>query len=365
MNITRRRPSKEGTLGELAAALSAGQVHTLVILGGNPAYNAPADLNWPQAQAKAKTVIRLGYYEDETAWNPDSHADTQWDLPMAHYLESWGDARTADGTIVPIQPLDRPALWRDHGIGSAGGAGRDDSQQPLRNRSRDLPRPSAAGVTTIGGNSCTTAFWPTAPRRQPVRLTTGAPLARALEELKAPASTPSKERLDLVFYRDSKVDDGRHNNNGWLQELPDPITKLTWDNAVLVSPATAKALGVYTERNGQNQKFFDYTVEVTLNGRTVRGPVWIQPGMADDTVGLALGYGREKTGRVGRGTGFNAYKLRTSDSLYYASGATSRTRTTRATSWPRPKAIGAWRAVPSSAKPTSNSTARIRRSRNR
>ena len=83
-------------------------MQTLVILGGNPAYNAPADLNWPQAQAKAKTVIRLGYDQDETAWNPDLHAETQWDLPMAHYLESWGDTRTADGTMAPIQPLIDP-----------------------------------------------------------------------------------------------------------------------------------------------------------------------------------------------------------------------------------------------------------------
>jgi molybdopterin-containing oxidoreductase family iron-sulfur binding subunit len=98
----------EAPLMSLAAALNAGQIQTLVILGGNPGYTAPAELNWPQAQAKAKTVIRLGYHEDETAWDPALHADTQWDLPMAHYLESWGDARTADGTLVPIQPLINP-----------------------------------------------------------------------------------------------------------------------------------------------------------------------------------------------------------------------------------------------------------------
>src|SRR5277367_3689973 len=108
-----------------------------------------------------------------------------------------------------------------------------------------------------------------------------------------------------------KMDDGRHNNNGWLQELPDPITKLTWDNAVLLSPKTAKELGVFTERNSQTQKFFNYVVDIKLGDRTVRGPIWVQPGMADNTIGLALGYGREKTGRVGRGAGFNAYPLRT------------------------------------------------------
>ncbi len=101
----------------------------------------------------------------------------------------------------------------------------------------------------------------------------------------------------------------------------DPVNKLTWDNAVLVSPKTAKELGVFTERVRQPQKFFNYIVEVTLGNGKVRGPVWVQPGMADNTLGLALGYGREKTGRVGAGTGFNAYLLRASDSFYYASGA--------------------------------------------
>ncbi len=120
-------------------------------------------------------------------------------------------------------------------------------------------------------------------------------------QLKPIGPAPGNSKLDVVFYRDAKMDDGRHNNNGWLQELPDPITKLTWDNAVLISPKTARELGVFTERNMQNQKFFNYTVEIKLGNRTVRGPVWVQPGMADNTVGLALGYGREKTGRVGAG----------------------------------------------------------------
>ena len=146
-------------------------------------------------------------------------------------------------------------------------------------------------------------------------------LAKALGQLKPLGAAPAQTRLDVVFYRDAKMDDGRHNNNGWLQELPDPITKLTWDNAVLLSPKTARDLGVFTKRLGQNQKFFNYRVDIRLNGVVVSGPVWVQPGMADNTIGLALGYGREKTGRVGRGAGFNAYPLRTSDALYYTSGA--------------------------------------------
>ena len=125
--------------------------------------------------------------------------------------------------------------------------------------------------------------------------------------LRQPASN-----LEVIFYRDAKVDDGRYANNGWMQELPDPITKMTWDNAVLVSRKTARELGV---ANGD-------VVEISLNGKTVSGPIWTQPGMADYSLGLALGYGREKAGRVGTGVGFNAYKI--FSGKYIETGATIR-----------------------------------------
>ncbi len=115
----------------------------------------------------------------------------------------------------------------------------------------------------------------------------------------ASASGPTASNLEVVFFRDAKMDDGRYANNGWMQELPDPITKMTWDNAVLVSRKTARELGM---QNGD-------LVEIGLNGNTVIGPIWTQPGMADYSLGLALGYGREKAGRVGTGVGFNAYKI--------------------------------------------------------
>ena len=125
-------------------------------------------------------------------------------------------------------------------------------------------------------------------------------------------AAPSANNLEVVFYRDAKMDDGRYANNGWMQELPDPITKMTWDNAVLVSRKTARELGV---QNGD-------VVEITLNGRSVSGPIWMQPGMADYSLGLALGYGRERAGRVGTGVGFNAYKIFTGK--YIETGATMR-----------------------------------------
>ncbi|HEV7925302.1 MAG TPA: TAT-variant-translocated molybdopterin oxidoreductase [Verrucomicrobiae bacterium] len=311
--------SKEGTLAELATALNGGQVQTLVILACNPNYNAPVDLNWPQAQAKAKTVIRLGYYQDETSWNATTHSDSQWDLPMAHYLESWGDGRTADGTYVPIQPLIEPlfgGITELEVLALIGGLTPSSPYEIVRETFRAVGGDDENNWRKFlhDGFLAGSASSAVSVQHDP------SVFKQAIGGLKA-APAASKESLEVVFYRDSKMDDGRNNNNGWLQELPDPITKLTWDNAVLISPATAKELGVFTDRNAQNQKFFNYQVEVTLNGRTISGPVWIQPGMADHTVGLALGYGREKTGRVGTGAGFNAYKLRVSDNLYYASGA--------------------------------------------
>src|SRR5262249_15456705 len=122
--------------------------------------------------------------------------------------------------------------------------------------------------------------------------------AGGVEGLNKPASL-SKANLEVVFCRDYSLDDGRYNNNGWLQELPDPVTKLTWDNAILISRKTAEELGV---KNSD-------VVEVKLGSRTVNGPIWVQPGFADYSLGLALGYGRPKPGRVGNGTGFNAYQL--------------------------------------------------------
>ncbi|HEY3864153.1 MAG TPA: TAT-variant-translocated molybdopterin oxidoreductase [Verrucomicrobiae bacterium] len=317
--LQREEKAKEGTLAELAKALNAGQVQTLVILGGNPCYNAPVDLNWPQAQAKAATVVRLGYHHDETSWNETTHPATHWDLPMAHYLESWGDARTADGTIVPVQPLIDPlfgGITELEALALISGEAASSAYQVVRETFK-----------AVGGEDenhwrkfLHDGFWagsasgPADAKHDP------AALANLLGELKM-APAPTSASMEVIFCRDSKMDDGRNNNNGWLQELPDPITKLTWDNAILLSPATAKALGVFTDRLTQNQKYFNYKVSVTLNGRTVTAPIWIQPGMADNTVGLPLGYGREKTGQVGAEAGYNAYKLRTSDNLYYASGA--------------------------------------------
>ena len=304
----------EGSISDLAKALNGGSVETLVILASNPAYSAPADLDWSKAQAKAKTVVRLGYYEDETF-----AAGCAWHLPLAHYLESWGDARTGDGTYVSIQPSIEPLFGAVTEIEVLARIAGEKSTRPY-DIVRDTFRDSAKG-----GNF--EEAWKkflhdgfvadSAPKGESVKASFNS--NRAAESASLPA--PSKDKLEVVFYRDYKVDDGRYNNNGWLQELPDPITKICWENTILLSPKTAEDLGIQVI-NRENNLLMVPIAKVKVNGREVEGPVWLQPGQADNVVGLALGYGRTNVGRVGKGTGFNAYKLRTTDALYFAAGGT-------------------------------------------
>jgi MoCo/4Fe-4S cofactor protein with predicted Tat translocation signal len=299
---------KEGSLSELAGALTAGEVETLVILGGNPVFTAPSDLNWAATQRKAKTVVRLGYYEDETFQFCDYH------LPAAHYLESWGDARTTDGTLVPVQPLIAPLFGGMTEIEVLARLAGVAANSPY-----EIARETFAAIAKVPDVE---GAWrkflfngflaDSSARSAEVKLDSGA-VSRALGSIK-PAAIPTANSLDVVFYRDYSVDDGRYSNNGWLQEMPDPITKMVWDNAVLISRRTAAELSV------ENMQ----VVEVKVGSRSVRGPIWVQPGLADYTLGLGLGYGREKSGRVGNKVGFDAYPLRVSTAEYIAPGASLR-----------------------------------------
>jgi molybdopterin-containing oxidoreductase family iron-sulfur binding subunit len=270
--------------------LSIRSTDTLVILGGNPVYH----LSWPAQQPK---IVRLGCYEDETAEKSD------WHFPLAHYLESWGDVTTSDGTLMPVQPLIQPLY---------GGLTELEFLARIAGESQTSPY-DIVRMTFEGSEE----DWKKFLFNGYLEGSAAKPISLPIEQLivvpeLAKVSTPTKDNLEVIFYRDAKMDDGRYANNGWLQELPDPITKLTWDNAVLVSRKTARELGV---QNGD-------VVEINLNGRSVKGPIWTQPGMADYSLGLALGYGRERAGRVGNGVGFNAYKIFTGK--YIETGATVR-----------------------------------------
>ncbi|HVV01904.1 MAG TPA: TAT-variant-translocated molybdopterin oxidoreductase, partial [Verrucomicrobiae bacterium] len=299
--------AREGDITELAQALSGGKVDTLVILGGNPVYNAPADLNWAVAQRKAKTVVRLGYYEDETFGACD------WHFPQAHFLESWGDARTGDGTVVPIQPLMEPLFngWNELEI-LARIAG-EKATHPYEIAQATFATFHKSGNVEEAWKKFLHDGFLADSGAKPVSVSVNAQAVQeSFKGLKT--STPGAQALELVFCRDYSVDDGRYSNNGWLQEMPDPITKMVWDNAVLISRKTARDLQV---ENGQ-------IVEIKVGDRTARGAIWVQPGQADNSLGLPLGYGRECGMRIGRGVGFNFYPLRTTTASYIATGATIR-----------------------------------------
>ncbi|MDB6124999.1 MAG: Fe-S-cluster-containing hydrogenase component 1-like protein, partial [Pedosphaera sp.] len=299
---------KAGSIADLAKSLDAGSVETLVILGGNPVYNAPADLNW--AQGKAKTVIRLGYYEDE------SFPTNGWSLPLAHYLESWGDARTADGTLVPIQPLIEPLF---EGLTELEVLARIAGQ--AKTSSYDIVRETFGANEEAWKKFLHDGFLVNSAAKPVSAQFDAAAVSKAIADAAlTPAALPTKDNLEVVFHRDYKADDGRFNNNGWMQELPDPITKLTWENVILMSVKTAKDLGVYNE-NRENNRIVTPWVKIELNGLSVEGPVWAQPGQADNVIALALGYGRKKTGRVGINSGFDAYQIRTTKVPHFAVGA--------------------------------------------
>jgi MoCo/4Fe-4S cofactor protein with predicted Tat translocation signal len=309
-----------GSLEALAHALEAGEVKTLLICGGNPAYTAPADLNWPAAQRKARSVIRLGYYEDETS------LQCAWNLPAAHYLESWGDARGSDGTVLSVQPLIAPlfnGLTELELLARLMGLDTTSPYEIVRETFRSLV--STANFEPEWKGFLHAGFLKGSEQRHVSAPLNWQAVSAQIKDYAAAAVlqgadlAPGRDRLEIVFHRDYSVDDGRHANNGWLQEMPDPITKVCWDNVITLSVRTAKELGVYFE-NPEQGRLFAPVAALELEGRKIEGPVWVQPGQADYVIGLALGYGRERTGRVGSKTGYNAYRLRTSRHPHVAPG---------------------------------------------
>jgi molybdopterin-containing oxidoreductase family iron-sulfur binding subunit len=316
------------SIGDLAAAIKKGAVKTLVVLGGNPAYNAPADLDWPSLQKKVPEVIRVGYHVDETSALAGTH------IAAAHYLESWGDARTFDGTLVAIQPMIMPlfgGVTQNEVLASLVGLANSDPHK--------LVADTIALVTRTKGAAAEVQFRKflhdgliEGSAFPPFRVQfNGAGVAKLVAAASAPP-TVSREAIEVRFVTDATMDDGRFANNGWLQECPDPITKICWDNAILVSPRLAKELKIdppaaLVQVARKDLAEFDrgkenaHVVELTIGGRKLKGPAHIQPGLANYTVVVPLGYGRTKTGRVGEGTGFSAYAARESSAPCVVNGA--------------------------------------------
>ena len=319
VEYNRLESTPSASIRELANLMSQNTVSTLIILGGNPVYNAPAELDWAALQKKVPTVIRLGVDEDETA------ALSTWQLPQADYLESWGDVILQDGSYGCIQPLILP-LFRGISeiqlLSSLVNASVDnDSDQPdaMEQVRRTFQQKSGAAGNDAWTKFVHDGFLAGSAQTSPI-VFNGSNFSVSLSSLKASAGAPSLQNLELVFVPDTKVDDGRYVNNGWLQELPDFMTKLTWDNAALISPVTAAALGLKSEII--HSIYVSDIVRIEAGGRALEAPVLAVPGHPDNTVTLPLGYGREKAGKVGRAVGFNAYKLRTAEAPYFTVGAT-------------------------------------------
>jgi MoCo/4Fe-4S cofactor protein with predicted Tat translocation signal len=301
------RPSHADGLAELTARMNSGQVSTLLILGGNPVYTAPADLNFVEALAKTPTSVHLSLFYDETSRH------CTWHVPRAHYLEAWGDALAYDGTLSLVQPLIEP-LYQGRTPIDLLALVLDDHP----GRSYDLVRQTFE--STLPGTADAQAAWTQAlhdgfvagtawPLHRPSMSSTTWDVL--IDRLGKGESRDGG--IELVFAPDVKVFDGRWANNGWLQELPDPLTKLTWDNAALLAPVTADKLGV--KRNGD-------LLRIEAGGRALEIAAFVMPGHAADSITLPLGYGRgEAAGQVAAGTGFDAYRLRTRAHGWVVSGA--------------------------------------------
>lgn len=371
------QPSNQlNDLQRLTADMNAGRVQTLVIFGANPVFTAPSDLKIANALKKVPNTIHLGHYDDETG------VQCKWHIPETHFLESWGDARSYDGTVTLQQPLILPlyeathsplevlnvmvglgdsnghdilrAYWMEQRGGgaknaagaTATGGATATSGASTRTPASGAPAGSAisAGAATMGVAAATAAkpgaatqngnmsmqseqsiafdkTWQkfvhdgfvagTAVKPQPMKVRGG--FAASLPAAKSGAG------LEVIFRPDPTIYDGRFANNGWLQELPKPLTKLTWDNAAMMSPATAAKLGFallfQDEMSGHHEM-----ATLTYKGQSVTAPVLVVPGHPDDSVTLHYGYGRERGGKTADGAGFNVYPLRQSAAPSFDNG---------------------------------------------
>ncbi len=318
------RPGHAEDIVALAADMKKGAVKTLLILGGNPAYDAPADLNFGSLLGQVDNSIHLSAYADETS------ALCAWHLPRAHYLEAWGDTRTHDGTITIAQPIIEPVFSGRSAIDVLKqflGRGEEPSSELVRARVL-----AALGVAAVEGEGQAAAeargradeAWRRALHEGFVARSAPPTETPQIQAFQVAALTPTQSearvpngRLEVVFTTNTLTYDGRFANNGWMQEIPDFMTKMTWDNAALISPRTAADLGIAHEE----------MVEIAVEGRKVEVVAYVMPGQAPFSIALALGQGRRRAGRVGglesegiAPVGFDTYRLRGSKAPFVATG---------------------------------------------
>ena len=343
------------SLQELVSDLDAGKVDLLVIIGGNPVYTTPVDLKLDFARLeKAKLRVHLSEYRDETS------EVCHWHVPQAHYLESWGDARSYDGTVSIVQPLIEPLYdgktplellavfseqydrkpydivkqyWQRTGLKAQPAA----QPSPSSSEARPSVSPSPARETAAQPQPSQQAPASDFESMWRRALHDGYIPNTALATRTATASTnisnPNQAAsagggFEIVMRPDPSIYDGRFANNGWLQELPKPLTKVTWDNVAIISPNSAYQLYGVRDNGGsvKGREHYVHTVDlVDQQGRKVHAPLWILPGQPDNVLTIHLGYGRTVAGNVGSSTadkpvGFDAYQLRTSYAPWFPNG---------------------------------------------
>ena len=338
------------SIAELAADMQAGKVDVLLIFGGNPVFTAPSDLKFADALRKVSLRVHLDLYFDETS------DLCQWHVPEAHFLESWGDVRAFDGTVSLIQPLVSP-LYDGRTALEVLAVLNGIPGQPAMDLVRDYWTRAFAGQTTpawpvrtADGKPYANAetFWrhalhdgfiastipgSTGPAGLSGRAGQSAPAASAGSPSPRPAAAaaapqaqapttpapapPAATGMEILFRPDPNVLDGRFANNGWLQELPKPLSKITWDNVAYISPKTAEFFGIPVARSGNT---YNDVIEIAYQGQKVRMPAWVLPGTADDVVVVHFGYGRRRSGRIGNGIGVDTFGLRTSKAPWFDGG---------------------------------------------
>ena len=313
--VEARPESAVASIKALADAANAGAVKGLLILGGNPVYDAPADLKLGEAltaleAGKEKIPYRahLSRYEDETS------ELCHWHLPESHDLEAWGDARGHDGTVSLVQPLIEPLY---------------DSRSVLEVVSLHAGKP-APGIELVRANyAVTDDVWQTVLEKGVVPNNDAAqaiPVTPVADVLGALPAAPAASGIEVNFRPDPTLWDGSFANNAWLQELPKPITTVVWDNAAIISPQTAidlKVIPAYGDSDAVNiaQHSGRQKIRVRVGDGSLEIPVWILPGQPNGVVTLYLGSGRVRAGHIGTDIGFDTYSVRQSGGLGYATGA--------------------------------------------
>jgi len=295
---------------ELCADMDAGKVDTLLIFGSNPVYDAPHDFDFTSKLQKVAKTVQVSTHFDETAQY------SKWHVAESHYLENWGDARAFDGTVSVIQPLIAP-LYHTRSAFDVLAAFTGKPGLTAYDAVRERLKASA-------GTGDPEKFWRKTLNDGVIANSASAPISVA-PKFSAASLPPAKAipagQLEFIFRPDANVYDGRYANNGWLQELARPVTKITWDNAALVSPRLAEKLQLTQRaaaRGGEHGQIVSNVINISISNSRVTAAAWILPGQAEDVVVLPLGYGRKNAGFTGTNKGFNAYMVRASTGLWTA-----------------------------------------------